>query len=242
MSEPGQSKKTGRIILWCVAALLAAVLAAIFVKITFFFKGDTIPDSGDVTAVQTEDPEPSETALSPIEEQKRARDELDQIGGVVYYSTTEEPYCDGWYGTDSLRDFSCGPSTMSMVISTLSDDIVIDPIAMCDWSVEHGYWCPGGGTYTVFLTAAAEQFGIPVRQDVWTKENIYSYLDRGKLIIFTVGPGAFTNGSHFLLLRGYTEEGNLLICDSYSRKFSMREWSYDELYGQLINNMIWIYG
>lgn len=167
--------------------------------------------------------------------------EADRIGGVVYFCTREKPWSDGMYGTDTLRDYSCGPTTMAMVISTLSNAYVT-PVEMCEWSVDHGFWRPGGGTYTAFMRAAPKAFGLSCEEKYWSYDVIKEEIENGKLILFTVGRGAFTNGSHYLMLRGIAEDGSLLLCDSYSRAFSEKSWSFLEITQQLQRPLIWVIG
>ena len=167
--------------------------------------------------------------------------EADRIGGVVYFCTREKPWSEEMYGSDTLKDYSCGPTTMAMVVSTLSDAYV-DPIEMCQWSVSHGFWRPGGGTYTAFMREAPKAFGLSCKERYWSLDVIREEIENGNLIIFTVGRGAFTNGSHFLMIRGVSEDGELFLCDSYSRSFSEKVWSFGEITAQLQRPLIWVIG
>ena len=236
-------RKKGVSPLLCVIAGILAVLLIIVCFAVASYRTEEKIAGGKVDRLSCETLPPDEKgeATDTIKEITEPEDPLDRIGGVVYYCTGEEPYKSASYGTDSLELFSCGPTTMAMIVSTLTDT-VIDPIEMCNWSVDHGYWCPGGGTYTAFLRAAAEEFGVPVQQAYWSVDTIRAALDEGKLIMFTVGPGDFTLGAHYLLLRGMTEDGDLLICDSYRRDHSERVWDYYQIFNQLQNGTIWIYG
>ena len=39
-----------------------------------------------------------------------------------------------------------------------------------------------------------------------------------------MGSGTFTTSGHFIVLRGVTVDGKVLIADPYSYSFSQREW------------------
>ena len=39
-----------------------------------------------------------------------------------------------------------------------------------------------------------------------------------------MGPGHFTRGGHFIVLRGVTSEGKILVADPYSYSRSAEEW------------------
>ena len=57
-------------------------------------------------------------------------------------------------------------------------------------------------------------------------------LDQGSVIICSMRPGDFTTTGHFILLRGYDENG-FLVNDPNSRKNSEKQWNYDALSGQI---------
>ena len=40
-----------------------------------------------------------------------------------------------------------------------------------------------------------------------------------------MGPGTFTTSGHFIVLRGVTADGKVLIADPYSYSFSQRKWN-----------------
>ena len=47
----------------------------------------------------------------------------------------------------------------------------------------------------------------------------------GKLVIAIMAKGHFTSGGHFIVLRGVTEDGNILVADPASVKRSNQEWA-----------------
>ena len=49
-------------------------------------------------------------------------------------------------------------------------------------------------------------------------------LGSGKLVIAIMAPGHFTTTGHFIVLRGITEEGEVLVADPASVKRSNQEW------------------
>ena len=46
----------------------------------------------------------------------------------------------------------------------------------------------------------------------------------GKLVVAIMAKGHFTNSGHFIVLRGVTAEGKILVADPASRKRSEQEW------------------
>ena len=50
-------------------------------------------------------------------------------------------------------------------------------------------------------------------------------LQAGKLVIAIMTKGHFTSSGHFIVLRGVTEDGNILVADPASVKRSNQEWA-----------------
>ena len=49
-------------------------------------------------------------------------------------------------------------------------------------------------------------------------------LKDGKLIVALMSKGHFTSGGHFIVLRGLTEGGKVLVADPSSYTRSLKEW------------------
>lgn len=142
---------------------------------------------------------------------------------VVYYSQLDDRWKDELYGTDKIGDAACGPTSMAIVISSLTDETV-DPVFMANWSVEHGYWAPGNGSYHALIPKAAEAYGLNVTGR--TSENAQDVLDAladGKLVVALMVRGSFAKYGHFIVLRGVSD-GKILVADPSSMKNSEKLW------------------
>ena len=95
---------------------------------------------------------------------------------VVYYNQLDERWADEPYGQDKIGTHGCGPTSMSIVVSTLTGTNV-DPVEMAQWSYENGYYCPGGGSYHSLIPKAAEHWGLSVDMNL-DGENVADALDR----------------------------------------------------------------
>ena len=78
---------------------------------------------------------------------------------VVYYNQLDERWADLPYGTDNIGGYGCGPTSMAIVVSSLTDQTV-DPPTMAEWAYQNGYWCSGNGSYHSLIPGAAEGFGL----------------------------------------------------------------------------------
>ena len=108
------------------------------------------------------------------------------------------------------------------MVSTLTGTNV-DPVEMAQWSYENGYYCPGGGSYHSLIPKAAEHWGLSVDMNL-DGENVADALAEGKLVVAIMSKGHFTKSGHFIVLRGITADGKVLVADPASLKRSNQEW------------------
>ena len=141
---------------------------------------------------------------------------------MVYYNQLDERWKEEPYGQDKIGTPGCGPTSMSMVVSTFTGTNV-DPVEMAEWSYENGYYCPGGGSYHSLIPKAAEHWGLSVDMSL-EAEDVADALAEGKLVVALMSKGHFTKSGHFIVLRGITPEGRVLVADPASLKRSNQEW------------------
>ncbi len=166
---------------------------------------------------------------------------------VVYYSQGDERWRDLPYGTDNIGGYACGPTAMAMVVSSLTE-YAIDPPTMSDWAYANGHWCSGNGSYQTIITGACEKWGLnvePCGRDESTR--IKTALRSGKLIVAVMGPGHFTKSGHFIVLRGITGMGKILVADPASYSRSQQEWELKTITDEastysLLTAPFWIIG
>lgn len=142
---------------------------------------------------------------------------------VVYFNQYDERYANEPYGTDHIGGYGCGPTSMSIVVSSLTGDIV-DPIEMAEWSYENGYWCSKSGSYHALIPAAAKAWGLPVEGCTASEpQRIVDALGEGKLVVALMTKGHFTSSGHFIVLRGVEDE-QILVADPASTSRSQKAW------------------
>lgn len=148
-------------------------------------------------------------------------------GGVVdlvYFNQGEDPWADAAYGPDQIRGYGCGPTSMAMLISSLTDE-TLDPAQAAQAAYEAGYCAPGSGSYLSVVKGMAGQYGLSaVSCPDLTAEELRSELASGNLFVALMGKGHFTKGGHFIVLRGVTLEGKVLVADPNSRPRSLAGW------------------
>ena len=143
---------------------------------------------------------------------------------VVYFNQLDERWANKPYGTDNIGGYGCGPTSMSIVVSSLTDDIV-DPIEMAQWAYENGGWCSKSGSYHSLIPNAAKAWGLNVEGCTASEpQRIVDALSQGKLVVAIMLKGHFTSGGHFIVLRGVTSDGQILVADPASYNRSQKLW------------------
>ena len=142
---------------------------------------------------------------------------------VVYFNQMNERYASKPYDTDYIGGSGCGPTSMAIVVSSLSGEIV-DPERMAQWAYENGYWCKGSGSYHALIPGSATHWGLAVSGcSASEPQRILDALTEGKLVVAIMSKGHFTNGGHFIVLRG-VKDGKILVADPGSYKRSGQLW------------------
>lgn len=144
---------------------------------------------------------------------------------VTYYNQMDERWVDTMYGTSgTIGEGGCGPSSMAIVISTLTGE-THDPVELAEWSVAHGHHCEGNGSYHTLIPESAKAYSLTVEGAGKNDgQKIVDALASGKLVVAIMSKGHFTSGGHFIVLRGVTAEGNVLVADPASYNRSGQEW------------------
>lgn len=142
---------------------------------------------------------------------------------VTYYNQLDKRWADTMYGTSgTIGQAGCGPTSMAIVISTLTGE-AHDPVELANWSVANGYRCEGNGSYHSLIPAAAGAYGLTCKKNL-DAQGIVDALTAGKLVVAIMSKGHFTKGGHFIVLRGVTGKGKILVADPGSYGRSGQEW------------------
>lgn len=153
---------------------------------------------------------------------------------VIYFNQLDSRWAALPYGRlSTIGRAGCGPTAMSIVISTLAGQTV-DPPYMCNWSVANGQLCDGSGSYRTLIPRAAEAFGLTVSDAQVTEgQRIVNALSDGALVVAIMGPGDFTRSGHFIVLRAVREDGKILIADPASTTRTGQAWDLSLILSQV---------
>ena len=98
-----------------------------------------------------------------------------------------------------------------MVASYLTGSTItpVDAVAWCG----NSYYKPGAGTYWSYFQAACEHFGCGSVTQTTDANAVLQALSEGRPVISSQGPGLCTSAGHFIVLRGLTADGKVLVND-----------------------------
>lgn len=126
------------------------------------------------------------------------------------------------YGT-TIANAGCGPTSMAMVLTYLLGETV-DPVEAANWSLNNGGRCKGNGTYWSYFPKISAAYGIECEQMGVSRDGIVNNLNAGKPIIMSMAPGHFTSGGHYIVLRGLTNDGRVIVADPASESRTNQTW------------------
>lgn len=143
---------------------------------------------------------------------------------IVYFNQGSETWADQPYGTDDIGRYGCGPTAMAMVVGSMTEADT-DPLQMAQLAVSLGHWAKRGGSYLSVVEGLASASGLTaVSLQERTPDALMDALTGSNLLVALMGPGHFTKGGHFIVLRGVTLSGKILVADPNSQERSLMEW------------------
>lgn len=212
------------------------------VKRQLFFLSNVFAENGESKRFEVVEPETQndEPAAEPVLTEFKTQNSRSVLTGgtvpLVYYNQGDTDWSDCLFGEDPIGKFGCGPTTMAMVVSSMTGQ-ALNPAEMAQWAAKQGYSAPQSGAYLSIVRGTAEAFGLgctPLTD--CTAETLRLQLESGGIIVALMGPGYFTKTGHFILLRGVALSGDVLIADSNSRENSLKLWDPQFLLDELSRN------
>ena len=151
-----------------------------------------------------------------------------ELSNFIYYSQIDEQWKDKIYGDDdTIGIYGCGPTTLAMVISNLTDN-KIKPDTMAKWAYDNGFFCSNSGSYHSIIPDGAQKHGLVSKSlEMPTKQTILDELSKGNLIVVLMNKGTFTSDGHFIILREIVNDSQVLIADSKNIENSKHPWDID---------------
>lgn len=166
---------------------------------------------------------------------------------VVYFNQLEEPWASLPYASSTVANSGCGPTSMAIVISTLTGKNVT-PEMTKSFAEDNGEYVQGQGTSHSFIGNAAAHWGLTCeRVGKDRMDDVVQALKEGKMVVEICEAYTITGGSsgHFIVLTGVTNDGYITIADCASRERTGKVYSVETIksYGRdLSAGAFWIIG
>lgn len=154
---------------------------------------------------------------------------------LTYYSQNDERWKNFSRGDDNtISKNGCGPTVMAMLATTFTGSEVL-PTDVTEWAYKNNYFLNDNGSSHSIITKACEEYGLKCESiSDYSKERLFSELSSGKTIVALMNKGIFTNSSgHFIILRGSTLNGKILISDPASFDNTLKEWEPETILQEL---------
>ncbi|SHJ29777.1 C39 family peptidase [Parasporobacterium paucivorans] len=148
------------------------------------------------------------------------------LGSLIYYNQQDARWAGYLYGgADPLYEYGCGPTVVSMVVSSFTGT-PMNPAEMAQWASDHSYWAPGSGSFHALIPGALSAFGLKTESiPDHSPQNIVSLLESGKILIALMDKGHFTrSGGHFIILAGISSDGRILVADPNNAELTTQTW------------------
>lgn len=134
---------------------------------------------------------------------------------VVYQTDYPDPVCVIRGVPRSVATSGCGATSLSMIIAYFTGNTTQTPYTLFCQSYDEGrYW--GSGWDHATLSHYAKEYGLKSEWIPNKADLIREKLKEGKPIIAHMGRGIFTRRGHYIVLRGMTDDGKILINDPVS--------------------------
>lgn len=147
---------------------------------------------------------------------------------VSYYSQKDSRWANLNFGGSTIAKSGCGPTSMSICISTLLKKTVT-PVTTCKWAAIHGYYVKGSGWSHTVIPALAKHYGLNCEGIGDDKQKLIRALKEKQLVVAIMKKGHFTQTGHYIVLRGMTKNGKILVADCGDRKRN-GAWNFDTIY------------
>lgn len=137
------------------------------------------------------------------------------------------------YGDSMIGLAGCGPTCMTMAYLYYTGDTEMNPRRMAEYAQDNGYHSEEGTSWS-FWTDGAAGLGLYGEQIPLSQNSMQAVLDIGGLVVCSMAPGDFTTTGHYILLRGYDENG-FFVNDPNRNSNSQKQWDFDTLSTQIKN-------
>lgn len=147
-----------------------------------------------------------------------------------YYSAEyDDPILNDYGFGETIKDAGSAPVSMAMVASYLTGKKE-DPVKVANWSLAHNFRDQEKGTSFDFFKSISEGYGLNCHQSDVSEKAILSSLKIDHPVIMFVKNEV--GSGHYMVLKGLTAEGKVLVADPTSKTVSAQAYDIDYFLNQ----------
>ncbi len=137
------------------------------------------------------------------------------------------------FGNDIIALSGCGPVCLSMAYIYLTGDTEGNPREMAAYTEEEGYLTSSGTDWGLW-TEGVQKLGLVGEELALDEGRMQEALREGAVIVCSMRPGDFTTTGHYILLKGWDEDG-FVVNDPNSVENSRKQWLFKDIQYQIKN-------
>lgn len=138
------------------------------------------------------------------------------------------------YGGKGIGLSGCAPTALAMVYQYITGNNDRSPYDMAKLAQEGHYITEEQGTYTSFFLDGVSSIGLYPHDLSVTADSIVWTLQNNGIIVANMREGDFTEGGHYIVLAGITEDGKIVVNDPYSSINSAKVWDAETIASQAV--------
>jgi hypothetical protein len=153
------------------------------------------------------------------------------VDGFTIYSQYDPAWKNKAYGTSTIGDSGCGPTSMAMIITNLTS-AQVTPDVTAKYAADNGQYKSGQGSSWSIASVLAKHWGLKSTAVGSDMQKINEALQSGGLVI-AGGRGAlpFTSSGHYVVIRALTADGKWLLGDPAHKDSNTKEWDPQYILG-----------
>ncbi len=168
---------------------------------------------------------PEEVSTPDSQMDNLAKDHHEEVAQTSLHLPVFSQHDGKWaecaYGTKTLNESGCGPTSLAMVLSYMEGKWITPPNIIEKLDQVPGkkagwYYIQDVGTDHNMFLALEDLYGYKAEKyyGMMSPDKIEKALSEGKYVIAGIGKGPIYDGDgHFIVIRGTDEEGNFYISD-----------------------------
>lgn len=135
----------------------------------------------------------------------------DKQNGAVYFQQFDERWASHPYGSSTVQRSGCGPTSMAMLIDSVTNNSVT-PDETADWSTNNGGYISGAGTSWDYFAKQGKVYGINMEETTDYDGTLLPALqDNRPAILSGQGSRPFSSGGHLVFAVNADKDGNVRI-------------------------------